>query len=159
MKHILFTCYLLAAAGCDLRTKKIPVILCLGFGAAGAAAGLPGRTGEDVLFAVLPGLFSLLLTRLTGGEPGAGDGVFFLTAALYLSAEETWILWMGGLALLSFGGLCMIGIQKASVCRGREKSYKGGCKCGKKEQEASGCWKQRLPFLPFLVPVWFLLCL
>ena len=139
MKDIVFSIYLLWAAVYDLRTRKIPVVLCLFFGLMGGILCIKENQPGDIVPAVLPGVLSLLLTCLTCGAMGAGDGVFLLTAAVYLSKAEVWILWMGGLLCCSLGGIIFL-IRKT----GRKESV-------------SEVWKQRLPFLPFLVPVWLLM--
>ncbi len=70
-----------------------------------AACGIFGMvygaaTGPEGHFqGISMGLILLLVSKITKGAIGAGDGWFFTASAWYLNAEEAWILLLGGLAV------------------------------------------------------------
>lgn len=142
MKEIIFSLFFVSAVWYDWKKQQIPIYL---FAAAGICGLLLLITdpelyrGEDryqavcFLMALFPGIACLLLTFFSRGAIGAGDGCFFLVAASYLSWDKVWFLWLGGLFCCSLGSLCVIGwgvLHGVSVR------------------------KKRLPFLPFLLPIW-----
>lgn len=136
-----FTIYLLLASWQDLRKRQIKVWLYILFGIAGIVEYcLWGRTAESVVQTLIqvltgttPGLFLLLVTKCSRGAIGAGDGWFFVTAALYM---EVWSV----VALLFYGlifcSACCLGMVVWGIVSG------------------VNIRKRRLPFLPFLVPAW-----
>lgn len=152
MRGFVFTVFLFFSAGCDWRTKKIPVWMFKAFGWVGMVfvfwrfweradslqrEGASAAAFLTMLFtvglAVFPGGLLLFLSRVAKGAIGAGDGWFFLIAALYLSGAEVWILFLGGLLCSGFGSLYVLGRE---LSRGRSAR------------------KSSLAFLPFLIPVW-----
>ena len=142
MRELLFTVFLGLAAWQDQRKQKIPISIYLWFGLPGILvfltsvfSGIPLRAAVPGL---VPGVLCLFLSYGTRGAIGAGDGCFFLVAALYLSWRQVWILLLGGFLWCSVGSLYVLG---KGLLQGR--SIRG----------------IRLPFLPFLLPVWFgILC-
>lgn len=136
MGRLFFSLFLLLAAASDLRWKQIPIWQFVLFGLCGLCVFCGEKPESYALFRLLPGLCSLLITLFGKGAVGAGDGIFFLTAACYLDTEEIWILWIGGLICSSLAGLCLIVKEQRRGRSGRTL---------------------RLPFLPFLVPVWLFL--
>lgn len=144
MRELVFTVYLGLAAWQDQKKRIIPVKLLIWFGALGILLDLAivlelvSARAEVTLgsaaLGMLPGLFCLLLSKGTCGALGAGDGCFFLCAAFYLPWKQVWILLLGGLLCCSVGSLYVLG---KGIVRGR--TVRG----------------ESLPFLPFLLPVWF----
>lgn len=137
----IFTVYLLLTAAYDWKRQRIPAAVFVFFGFVGVlctdqAYGWRLYSLGDRAASFFPGIISLFLTWLTRGAMGAGDGCFFLVSALYLSGRELWTLWMGGLLCCSTGGLFVI-------VHGR--------------REGNSVKNLRLPFLPFLLPVWLLM--
>lgn len=148
--NILYSTFLIGAAWYDLKDRRIPVWLFYGFGILGMlgrlltlVSGFEERLsaralGIQFLTALLPGAALLAITFCSRGEIGAGDGCFFLVSACYLDAVLLFLLLVGGLFLCTS---CSLGIV------------------------VWGIWghvsvrRIRLPFLPFLVPVWLLLTL
>ena len=140
----IFTVLLLTAAVQDLKSRKISGVLL----AAGAGTGIlvcaarwlgmqesVQKTSDLTLHVLrfLPGAVLLFLSRVTGGNVGAGDGLFFLTAAFYMNGEKLIILLSGGLFFCSIFAAVLLLWGKAKGVDMRKK---------------------RLPFLPFLLPVW-----
>lgn len=84
------------------------------------------------------GLGFLLLSRITHGAIGIGDGWFLTVSAWYLDAQEVWTLLLGGL-LISW--CWSVGLILCGVCR-RKQVYRAA-----------------LPFLACMWPagVWILL--
>lgn len=84
----------------DLKTRQISLILLL-------AGTIPGiwnlcRHSSDIsahLWAALTGIFMLILSRITEGALGEGDGWFFLFSALYWDAGKVMLLFLGGLVI------------------------------------------------------------
>lgn len=148
VREAIFTVCLGLAAWQDQRKQKIPVGLFLWFGVLGVLLDLTfalelvsARTEVtlgSLVSGMLPGLFCLLLSKGTRGALGAGDGCFFLLAALYLPWQQVWILLLGGFLCCGVGSLYVLG---KGIVRGN--SVRGAS----------------LPFLPFLLPVWLWLLL
>lgn len=140
MKEAFFTLFLVMTAAADWRWRKIPVWMFLFSGICGAVLWMAvpgdGLESHEAFAALVPGGFSLLLTGISRGSIGVGDGCFLLAAACYLRWEKVWTLWMGGLLCCSLGSLFLI-------VKGR---FRG-----------NSVRKLRIPFLPFLVPVWILM--
>ena len=142
MRAILFTVFLGLAARQDQKKRKIPVTMFLWFGLPGILVwfitAFSGTSLHAAVLGFLPGVFCLFLSYGTRGAIGAGDGCFFLAAALYLPWKQVWILLLGGFLWCSVGSLYILG---KGLLQGR--AVRG----------------VRLPFLPFLLPVWLgILC-
>ncbi len=94
---------LTAAALEDLKTRQVSVWILF-------AAMIPGLWNlccsdiEPHLWSALAGIVMLVLSRMTEGALGEGDGWFFLVCALYWKWWEVWILLLGGLGIGSIWG-------------------------------------------------------
>ena len=137
----IFGIYLGLAVYQDIRRKSVPFVLFLVFGILGGVMrfGMLCRewTGiGEVLSGLLLGVMLLGLSHLSGQALGEGDGWFFLVSACYLSAWENVTLFLGGLFLCAIACLFL-------VVWGR---FHGIC-----------MRKRRVAFLPFLLPVWFVM--
>lgn len=140
----IFSLFLLLAAWKDFKRRRIPIWLYVFFGVIGAGVKLfvSARSGQFcrpnqewvwAVAAFLPGLLLLLLTKVSRGGVGAGDGWFFVTAAFYLGLWKTLALLFYGLLFCS---LCSLGMITWGMMKGISVR------------------KKRLPFLPFLIPAW-----
>lgn len=85
----------------DCKYYKLPVWL-LTCGMAGGVAGIlysffvEGNTLLDVLYCILPGIVSLLLSYITQEQIGQGDGVLLLAIGGCVGLEKTvWIVFAG----------------------------------------------------------------
>lgn len=134
VKNIIFGLFLLGAACQDLKEKTISVRLFMGFGLAGLCLwAIEGGTLASQLLSFLPGAGVMLLSLITRGEVGAGDGCFFFVSGFYLPLITNLKLLIYGLL---FSGLYCAVIYIAGFLKGRNKG------------------KSTVPFIPFLVPVW-----
>ena len=122
----------------DIRSRSICIWTYLIFGAVGLFICFLDKTAlMSVFAAVLPGVLLLGLSRMLPGSIGSGDGVYFLTAALYLDAERVVVLLFWSMSACAASALLVIVCQMTS---GRPLHGK----------------KTALPYLAFVFPV---LCL
>ena len=134
----LFVCFLLTAAGQDLKRSRVDIMIYLIFGASAVVLGaykwaVQGESYEVLghLAGASVGAVLLGAGMASRGAIGAGDGLFFLVSGLMLGFWEN-------LALLCYGTLCcgifcLIYFVWCKVMRG----------------ENTG--KHTVPFLPFAV--------
>lgn len=135
----IFLLFLFGAAWQDARRKKISASLLWGFGLAGAAGCIIFQRDPALVFmsaAVGGGI--LILSRITEGGIGEGDGWFFVVSGLFLNPWENLLLFLSGLFLSALCGLLVLAVSFLS-----QTSMRG----------------QRMAFLPFLVPggIWIAL--
>lgn len=145
MKGI-FLCFVLLAAGQDLKRKQVDVCIYLVFGIAAMgsvciqlAAGETYNLLEHVAAASI-GVGLLGLGMLSGGSIGTGDGCFFLVSGLMLGFWEN-------LAMLCYGTLLCGVFCLIYFWWGRMHGWKN-------------IGKQTIPFLPFaaLPGIWLAVC-
>lgn len=96
------------------------------------AAALLRAAGEMALAAV-PGIILLILSRVSAGAVGEGDGYFMISAGLCLGIRQVMELFFFGVMLC---GLYCLGALCVGAMRGRDMR------------------SAAVPFLPFMVPVW-----
>lgn len=132
--RILFGAFLLSAAWQDGREKSIHIWL---FGAAGIVglvlSFIRGEFVIDRLLSCLVGAGLLLLSCMSDGAIGTGDGLFFVVSGLFLRALLNLKLLVYGILL---NGIICGGIYLYGRTRGKDVK------------------KMAVPFLPVLVPVW-----
>jgi len=107
MKEVVLGIILGIQAGIDWKRKEIPLWLSL----VGIAGGVvfciqEQRVWTSILIASIPGVISLLFSRLTDEVIGYGDGILFLMLAFYLSLEE--ILSVGMVAFSIAGVVALV---------------------------------------------------
>lgn len=137
MNRIFFGIFLLAAAWEDGRRKSISIQLFISAGAAGIILCLLQR--EDLisrLTGCLVGLALLVVSRLTNESVGTGDGCFFIISGLFFPVLFNLKLLVYGLSLC--GIFCSLFFLINRV---------NGVDVG----------KEKIPFIPFLVPVWLIM--
>ena len=132
---------ILAGAWSDWRTREVSgkfLLISAGVGVCFTILG--GRSWRELALSCLPGITLLVLSRLTNGGIGEGDGWFFVVMGLLLDAGEAVGLLLSGFCLCVFTGLLLL---MQAVWNGR------------------GCRNLRIPFLPFLIPggLYLALCL
>lgn len=129
-----FGVFLLAAAWQDGRERSVSIwIFLIGAMAGAFLAFLGGRLGAERILSCSVGGGLLLLSRLTKGAIGPGDGLFFAVSGLFLSPSAN-------ISLLILG-VCLNGVFCALY-------FLYGLARGENMR------KKAVPFLPFLVPVW-----
>jgi leader peptidase (prepilin peptidase)/N-methyltransferase len=135
---IIFGMFLLAAAWEDGRKKSISIWLLLIGGVAGIVLSLLQREDSFKFTGCLVGFALLAVSKLTKNSVGTGDGCFFIISGLFLPALSNLILFFYGISLSGiFCGLFFL--------LNRVKGINVG--------------KERIPFIPFLVPVWLIMVL
>jgi leader peptidase (prepilin peptidase)/N-methyltransferase len=90
----------------DLKTRQVSLILLL-------VGSIPGIWALCIwgfhlsahLWAASVGVFMLLLSRITKGALGEGDGYFFLFSALYWNTEQVCLLFLGSLGIGCIWGM------------------------------------------------------
>ena len=137
----LFFVFLGIAAWQDLRTRRISLDVLAG----GAAAGIitcvwKARFPGEIILAMIPGIGLLTVSILTGGLLGEGDGLFLIVSGLFLEWQECVLLLIAGQIFCGIFGLAMMVGSQIGTGGGSVR-------------------KQRLPFLPFLLPaaLWLIL--
>lgn len=112
----------------DIKTKRIHVNPILAFGILGVLFHILWRipSMESLLLGMVVGAVILLLSILTGGKIGAGDGVLLMVTGIYLGLEQNLQLFFWGLMLCGLWALGLIVLQRSSR-------------------------KDRIPFVPFLL--------
>lgn len=134
MYYILFGLFLFTAACEDLKEKKVSVWIFAGAGLCGILLHfMEGSFGWQQLLGCLVGAVVLLISFLTSGQIGSGDGWFFIVSGLYLNGLLNLKLLVYGVFL---NGIVCTGIYFISL-------KKGG-----------NAGKKTIPFLPLLIPVW-----
>lgn len=82
----------------DIKCRAVSGKLLAVCGLAGMAAAWSGGLGTHVP-GLSAGMAVLAVSVLTRGAVGAGDGLFLLASAWYLTAAEVWLFLAGGLVV------------------------------------------------------------
>ena len=82
----------------DIKCRAVSGKLLAVCGLAGMAAAWSGGLGTHVP-GLSAGMAVLAVSGLTRGAVGAGDGLFLLASAWYLTAAEVWLFLAGGLVV------------------------------------------------------------
>ena len=98
----------------DLRKKQIHLNLVLAFGILGIVFHMLGQehTIENILFGMGVGGVLLLLSILTGGKIGIGDGVLLVVTGIYLGLEQNLMLFAGSLFICALYALLVLVLRK-----------------------------------------------
>ena len=114
----------------DIRTKKIYIGTYIIFGLLGLLTCFIKERGPmDIAAAMIPGAILYLLSRITGGEIGAGDALWFVTAGLFCGIREIIFIFSMSCFLCIIAALLMVFVHRKDLRRVR---------------------KHRIPFLAFL---------
>lgn len=129
MRLGLYLIFLLVSAGCDLRKKRVPVWI---YVVAGIVA-VVWATVSTLVFrqtyqaaehfaGVGVGAVLLLISVISGGSIGAGDGCFFIVAGLYLKFWEVLMILCYSTLLCGLYGLgyYVWKFIHGGVCAGKE---------------------------------------
>lgn len=131
---MVFLMILFLAAGMDLKTKTLDSRFLVISGIVGTivgwCGGFHGRDWKEILLSCGIGVMILIVSRLTNGGIGEGDGWFFMISGLFLDVQKNSMLFLSGIFASGIFGLIL---AAASFWKGeiRGKSF---------------------PFLPFLIP-------
>ncbi len=100
MRWFWFLCLTIGAVS-DLRERTVSCrVLAVCGGVGMVYALITGPVGH--IRGLAAGMGLLLVSRVTGGAVGMGDGWFLLASAWYLTGEEIWLLLLGGLSVSWF---------------------------------------------------------
>ena len=118
LRRMICTAYLLICALQDIHRRKIGVKMsALAGGAALLLDAAVFFSGQAKILSyaggLLPGVMLLLLSALSGGAAGTGDGICFLVVGALLGTWMTWILLMCSLVLASVCGVILMLLGKA----------------------------------------------
>lgn len=101
--------FLAAESICDIRDKTLPWSITV----AGIVAGvvcmiMEKRMTPELLNGLLPGAIMLVLSRLTGGAIGYGDGMLVLALGLFYEVNGLMFLLMTGIFYAGIVGLILL---------------------------------------------------
>ena len=131
MEIIVGVCLLMQAVW-DFRTKELPLWITIVLGSCGLIYSLYiKREGWDMIFALLPGLFCLVIGYITRQSVGYGDGILIGVLGLFYTWKEIFEICSIAIMVAGFVGLILLVIFK-----------KNG--------------KYEIPFIPFLFLGWCL---
>ncbi|MEE8816667.1 MAG: prepilin peptidase [Lachnospiraceae bacterium] len=105
---------LIVLAFFDVRTRHVPLIALLLLLAAGIVFSVLRQDLLQAVTGLLPGLFLCLLSFLTGGQVGYGDGIFYLAAGLLLGGMSCLAGLVFSLLLSSVTGALLLALKKAT---------------------------------------------
>ena len=103
---------LIVLAFFDVRTRHVPLIALLLLLAAGIVFSVLRQDLLQAVTGLLPGLFLCLLSFLTGGQVGYGDGIFYLAAGLLLGGMSCLTGLVFSLLLSSVTGALLLAKRK-----------------------------------------------
>ena len=90
----------------DIKFRRAPHwLFAAGFLAGCIFAAAAERTLTSVLLALIPGLLLLLLSVLTEGGIGTGDGLFYVSLAGFLSPRDSFLILFLSVFLAGFAAL------------------------------------------------------
>ncbi len=98
----------------DLKYKHLTVIYILMFGIGGVVLHLfmPVCSIYSILCGMLIGAFMLLVSLITRGSVGLGDGILLVVTGVYLGGYGNLVLMMMGLLLASFWSLGLLALKR-----------------------------------------------
>ncbi len=98
----------------DLRKKQIHLNVVLAFGILGIVFHMLGQeqTIENIIFGMGVGGVLLLLSILTGGKIGIGDGVLLVVTGIYLGLEQNLMLFVGSLFICACYALFLLVLRR-----------------------------------------------
>ncbi len=100
----------------DIKRKKINLAVILAFAILGIALRLAWNNASAVylLSGMAPGAALLLLSWLTGGQVGAGDGALLMATGIYLGLEQNLAMFFAALAICAICALALLIFRKKS---------------------------------------------
>lgn len=128
----------------DLSRREILLIPTAAAAAAGVLWNVPGGhlSAASVLIGMLPGGFLLILSRLSGGQIGFGDGILILACGCWLGFPKILSVVCAGFFLASAGAVVLLAVRRI---RQPEKGRAGG-----KQRERGASKSISVPFAPYL---------
>ncbi|MCI9136819.1 MAG: hypothetical protein HFH48_04535 [Lachnospiraceae bacterium] len=104
----------------DIKSKELTVIYILMFGIGGMLLHLfcPIHSIYSIMWGILLGVILMVLSWLTGGTIGMGDGILLVVTGVYLGGANNLELFLTGLLLAAFWSLGLLLFHRKG---GREK--------------------------------------
>lgn len=104
----------------DVKQKKLTVLYILMFGVGGVFLHLvaPVCSIYSMLWGMLLGLMLILVSIVTRGSVGLGDGILLVVTGVYLGGSKNLELFMMGLLLAALWSLGLVIVKKK---RGKEQ--------------------------------------
>lgn len=98
----------------DVKHKQLRVIYILMFGIGGVVLHLfvPICSIYSILCGMLLGVLMLLISAVTRGSVGMGDGVLLVVTGVYLGGYQNLVLLMTGLLLSALWSLGLLALKK-----------------------------------------------
>jgi leader peptidase (prepilin peptidase)/N-methyltransferase len=116
--------FLTFSAWTDIRKREIYIVNFLFFGAAGIIINY--EVFKEIFWGIGPGIIFLVLSKITKGAVGRGDGLLIIVTGMYLGFTKNLILLMLSLLLASCFGIAIFFVKSFQL-------------------------KIKLPFAPFLL--------
>lgn len=94
IRIILLGIFLLVNSICDIKTKKLPLILLICFGIVGILTNifLPEYSLKELAFGVAIGAALFGAGYVTAGQIGSGDGILFMVMGLFVGGITNFCL-------------------------------------------------------------------
>jgi len=94
MRIVLVISLLLINTVFDIRTKKIPVVVLVGFGAVGVLVNLFYKEYSvvEIIAGTAVGVALFVVSRITDGQIGEGDAFLFMITGLYVGGINNIVL-------------------------------------------------------------------
>lgn len=90
----------------DIRMRRIHVLTYLMFALPGSLLSyIGGRTAEDVIVALIPGMLLYIASVATGQSIGKGDALWFLLAGLFCVLKDILFIFSISCFFCAFGAL------------------------------------------------------
>lgn len=124
IKWLLLTAFLIWNSITDIKYRKISVISMLVFGIVGVAIGVTEIMAGQSFFQMLkyillgsvPGLVMCILSLLSRGSLGMGDGVLILILGIYTGIRKMSAVLIWAFLLASVWAIGMLVIKKKNRC-------------------------------------------
>lgn len=111
IRLLLVSLFLWTAAIPDLKTKRIPVWIPAAFLAAALAADycfLKEMSGQELRMGVIPGIILLLLSAISKGRIGEGDGICLIVCGILTGITNTILIAEIALLLSSASAVALL---------------------------------------------------
>ena len=95
LQRVVVMVFLVIGSVSDIRYKRIPIWLVAGFGALAAVlkvVDLLQQSGMELLSGVATGVFLIIVSVVTGGQIGIGDGLVFIVLGMYIGSDNVVLL-------------------------------------------------------------------
>ncbi len=95
LQRVVVMVFLVIGSVSDIRYKRIPIWLVACFGVLAAVlkvVDLLQQSGMELLSGVATGVFLIIVSVVTGGQIGIGDGLVFIVLGMYIGSDNVVLL-------------------------------------------------------------------